>query len=128
MWRLPCFRRNILPEPVTLKRLATAFRVLAFPAARAMGRGGYPPIPGIQGIFLFFGEFREVASCGSQGGGVRVAHSRGPEIATWRGGGLLKRLIRGTEQFFSDDLVLVHLEVVEGHFGAAGRGIGQAGF
>ncbi|MBL47361.1 MAG: hypothetical protein CMP28_00195 [Roseibacillus sp.] len=23
-----------------------------------MGRGGYPPIPGIQGIFLFFGDFR----------------------------------------------------------------------
>jgi len=58
MCRLPCFRRNILPEPVTLKRLATAFRVLAFPAARAMGRGGYPPTVGFQGILLFFEDLK----------------------------------------------------------------------
>ena len=61
MWRLPCFRRNILPEPVTLKRLATAFRVLAFPAARAMGRGGYPPTVGFQGILRFFTDLKEIA-------------------------------------------------------------------
>ena len=61
MWRLPCFRRNILPEPVTLKRLATAFRVLAFPAARAMGRGGYPPTVGFQGILRFFVDLKEIA-------------------------------------------------------------------
>lgn len=32
----------ILPLPVTLKRLATALRVLALPAFLAMGRASYP--------------------------------------------------------------------------------------
>src|SRR5690606_6810838 len=31
MWRLPCLRRSTLPVAVTLKRLATAFLVLARP-------------------------------------------------------------------------------------------------
>jgi len=37
-WRAPCLRRRIFPVPVTLKRLATAFRVFAFPETLGMGR------------------------------------------------------------------------------------------
>ena len=41
MCRLPCLRRRILPDPVTLKRLATAFLVFAFPAFLAIGSAPY---------------------------------------------------------------------------------------
>ena len=45
---LPCFRRRTRPLPVTLNLLATPFRVLAFPATRAIGGRPYAGIGEMQ--------------------------------------------------------------------------------
>ena len=114
MWRLPCFRRNILPEPVTLKRLATAFRVLAFPAARAMGRGGYPPTVGFQGILRFFADLKEIAPPS----GSKVLSGKCPEESLsppW------------LEDFASNLAVFVDLKIMKGPFGPASRRVLQIG-
>jgi hypothetical protein len=67
--------------PVVLKRLATALRVFAFPAARAMGRGGYREKGGIQGLFHgFAGIFSrmmdaEYSNISRSGASIRSLHA-----------------------------------------------------